>query len=333
LQKLFGHKSSISLSDSKYPLFSVLVANYNRAPYLKEALESILSQDYPNFEVVVVDDGSTDGSATIIQKLLEIEPRIKYFQSPVNEGCGAAMRKCVSHASGVWMVLHGSDDVMLPGAISSLVQAHKLHPECSVINSTHYVCDENLNIQRLAYGAMAIPHNENYLSFGKGITGLASFPRSFYILTDGINADYKRAVDQDFYYKMEEVGRVFFIDKPLCKYRVNTSGISTIKNISKARYWFARAKEEAYQRRLTKPTVKNISQSELNAWWSVVFITKSSEKFRQGKICAGFFWLGKSFGKSIFDRYLVLKVESFFLNSYPHWVFKKLKQVWKKKPY
>jgi glycosyltransferase involved in cell wall biosynthesis len=321
------------LSDSKYPLFSVLVANYNRAPYLKEALESILSQDYPNFEVVLVDDGSTDGSAAIIQKLTGVEPKIKYFQSPVNEGCGAAMRKCVDLASGAFMALCGSDDFLMPTAITSHAEAHRLHPDCSIIYSTHYVCDESLNIQRLSYGAMVIPQNESYLSFGKGITSLASFSRDHYNLTDGIDAKFKRAVDQDFYYKLEEVGKVLFIDKPLYKYRVNRSGISTSKNISKARYWFALAKEEAYQRRLINPSVKNISRGELNAWWSVVFITKSSEKFRQGKICAGFFWLGKSFGKSIFDRYSILKVKSIFLNSYPHWVLKKLKRTWKKKPY
>ena len=330
MQELFGKKDLFALSDSKYPLFSVLVANYNRAPYLKEALESILAQDYPNFEVVVVDDGSTDGSDTIIQRLFEGEPKIKYFRTPANEGCGAAMRKCVDHASGAYMALCGSDDILMPTAISSHVDAHRLHPECSIIYSTHYVCDENLNIQRLAYGAMAIPEHESYLSFGKGITSLASFARDYYNLTEGINAKYKRAVDQDIYYKMEEVGKVHFVDKPLYKYRVNTSGISTSRNISKARYWFARAKEAAYQRRLTRPAVKSISKDELKAWWSVVYITKSSEKFRQGKICQGFYWLFKSVSTSFVDRYFVLKVKSLFLNTFPHRIFVKLTQAWKR---
>ena len=102
------------------PLFSILVANYNREPYLRQSIESLLTQTYPNIEVIVVDDGSTDGSMAIIEEFRRKDSRIKVYQHQTNLGCGAAMRKCVDLAAGEWMCLVGSDDVLTPDAIQTM---------------------------------------------------------------------------------------------------------------------------------------------------------------------------------------------------------------------
>jgi glycosyltransferase involved in cell wall biosynthesis len=307
-------------------LFSILIANYNRENYLRECLNSILLQTYQNIEIVIVDDGSTDSSVEIIQEFTNKDPRIRFFPQPINRGCGSAMKKCADLALGKWFGYLGSDDVLLPEAVDILVEGHLLAPDCGIVCTTHYVCDEKLNIQRKAYGAEKIPPDESYLSYGKGITGIASFAKDFYQRTGGIDPQFKRAVDQDIYYKMEEVSKVLFIDKPTCLYRVNDQGISTKRNISKARYWFVRAKENAYHRRLSKNSVKNIDQKELNAWWSILFITKSSEAFQKWKICKGFYWLALSTKKSFFDRHIMLKIKTLFMNSLFHRVYASLPQ-------
>jgi glycosyltransferase involved in cell wall biosynthesis len=313
-----------------YPLFSVLMANYNRGKFIEESIQSVLSQTYPNLELVIVDDGSSDDSAVIARRYAGVDTRIRFFQNDSNMGCGGAMRKCADFASGEYMGYLGSDDTLTPEAVETMVQAHIRFPDCSLIYSSHYVCDEALNIQRMAYGAEKIPAHESYLTHGKGVTSFASFSKAHYLQTEGVNAGFKRAVDQDLYYKLEEAGKLFFVDKPLYKYRVNSSGISTHRNISKARYWFVRAKENAYQRRLLNPSAKNIDKKELNAWWSVLYITKSSAAFQQIRICKGIYWFVCSLNKSIFDRYTRLKFQSFFLNSFPHRVFKRLRLAWKK---
>jgi glycosyltransferase involved in cell wall biosynthesis len=312
------------------PLFSVLSANYNRGGYIAEMIESVLAQSYQNLELVIVDDGSTDNSVEIIKKYTQRDSRVKLFQQPVNKGCGNAMHVCAAVASGELMGYVGSDDALHKEAVHSMVTAHNNNPSCSLIYTTHYICDENMQVQRKAYGAVAVPANESYLSYGKGVTSFATFTRIHYQKTSGVNPNYKRAVDQDLYYKLEEVGDLLFIDEPLYYYRVNASGISTKKNISKARYWFVRAKEDAYQRRLLKSGTKNIKRSELNAWWSIMYVTKSSAAFQQYKFCMGFYWLGLSFQKSTFDKYFFVKLQSFFLNTWLHKAYGKLKQVWKK---
>jgi glycosyltransferase involved in cell wall biosynthesis len=311
------------------PLYSVLMANYNRGKFLGESIESVLHQTYTNLELVIVDDGSTDNSLQIIQQYLTIDKRIKFFKLERNQGCGYAMFICAEQAAGEFMGYLGSDDQLVPDAVQTMVEAHENFPDCSLIYSTHYVCDEKLNIERLAYGANAVPVNESYLTYGRGVTSFASITRAHYVLTEGVNRNFKRAVDQDLYYKLEEVGRLHYIDQPLYKYRVNSAGISTQRNISKARYWFVRAKENAYQRRMVKPTAKNIHEKELRAWWSVAYVTKSSAAFQNFKLCKGFYWLGLALRASIFDQYFKLKIQSFFLNTFPHRAYKRL-QIWKK---
>ena len=307
-------------------LFSILIANYNRGTYIEECLNSTLLQTYQNIEIVIVDDGSTDNSVAIIKEYLQKDNRIKFFPQSVNEGCGSAMKKCADLSIGRWFAFLGSDDVLLPEAVAILVAGHIATPECSIVYSNHYVCDDKLTIQRKSYGAEKIPDGESYLSHGKGITGIASFARNYYDQTEGINPNFKRAVDQDIYYKMEEVGSVFFIDKPTCFYRVNDQGISTQKNISKARYWFVRAKENARQRRLAKPSVMNINEKELDAWWSILYVSKSSEALQQWKICTGIYWLVLSLRKSILDRHMTLKLRILFMNGILHRVYGRLRQ-------
>jgi glycosyltransferase involved in cell wall biosynthesis len=302
-------------------LFSVLIANYNRGSYINECIKSVISQTYPNIEIVIVDDGSTDNSREIIQLLAATDNRIRFHFSAQNEGCGSAMRKCAELCTGRWFGFVGSDDVLLPEAVEIMVAGHLSNADCSIVCSSHYVCDENLTIERLAYGAEKIPPNESYLSYGKGITSFSSFSRDFYRMTEGINEKFKRAVDQDIYYKMEEVGEVHFISTPTYLYRVNAQGISTKKNLSKSRYWFVRAKENAFLRRHAKPTVKSIDQQELDAWWSILYITKSSEAFQQWKFCKGFYWLIHSARKSFVDKHTMLKVRTLFMNSFFHKVY------------
>lgn len=302
----------------KSPLFSVLMANYNRGQFIAEAIESVLAQSYANLELIIVDDGSTDTSISIIKSYAEKDSRIHYVASPINKGCGATMKHCADIARGEFFGYIGSDDVLLSNAVEEIVKAHRQSPECSLVYSSHFVCDEKLNRIQSAYGAGHVPSGESYLTYGKGVTSFASITKKYYDLTSGVDPSFKRAVDQDLYYKLEEVGSLRFVPDELYLYRVNSSGISTRKNISKARYWFGLAKENAYHRRLKSNTVKNIRKKDLRAWWSVVFVSKASDAFNGFRICGGFYWLGRSLTASLFDQYFILKVKSLFLNSYIH---------------
>lgn len=74
--------------NNTHPLFSVLIANYNNGNYISECLESVLKQTYQNFEIIIVDDASTDTSLNIIQKYIDQDNRIKIYNNDKNYGAG-----------------------------------------------------------------------------------------------------------------------------------------------------------------------------------------------------------------------------------------------------
>jgi glycosyltransferase involved in cell wall biosynthesis len=96
-------------------IFSVIIATYNREKYVRLAIDSVLSQTYKKFELIVVDDGSTDGTWAIIRSYGD---KIRYLQKK-NEGSEATFRKGVSIAIGRYMAFLDSDDYFLPDALAS----------------------------------------------------------------------------------------------------------------------------------------------------------------------------------------------------------------------
>jgi glycosyltransferase involved in cell wall biosynthesis len=101
------------------PLVSVLIPCYNAAPYLRATLESALSQTHPKVEVVVVDDGSTDGSLVIARSY---EPRITVLSGP-QRGASAARNLATQTSRGEWIQYLDADDLLLPEAISRRLEA------------------------------------------------------------------------------------------------------------------------------------------------------------------------------------------------------------------
>src|SRR5690242_13613322 len=93
------------------PFFSVIVPVFNRAPVLERALRSVLAQSCQDFEIVVVDDGSTDNVRAVLDKLRD--PRIRYLRQD-NQGGGMARNTGINAATGRFIAPLGSDDALLP---------------------------------------------------------------------------------------------------------------------------------------------------------------------------------------------------------------------------
>ena len=102
----------------KTPLISVIIPVFNTAPWLDRCLESLLLQDFRDFEVLAVDDGSTDGSADILKKLASRDARIHLFTSSETRGMSAARNTALDTARGEWLLFLDSDDWVSPGFLS-----------------------------------------------------------------------------------------------------------------------------------------------------------------------------------------------------------------------
>ncbi|PYG88201.1 glycosyltransferase involved in cell wall biosynthesis [Ruminiclostridium sufflavum DSM 19573] len=105
---------------SSSPLISVIIPMYNTVKYIKQTVESVLAQTYSSFEVIIVDDGSTDGSGEIVKTLMLKDSRIKYiFQS--NQGVSAARNNAIVHSQGEYLAFLDSDDLWLPDKLEKQV--------------------------------------------------------------------------------------------------------------------------------------------------------------------------------------------------------------------
>jgi len=111
------------------PLVSIVTPSYNMAKYLGETIESVLTQDYPNIEYIVVDGGSTDGSLEILERYRD---RLRYFSEP-DRGPSDAAVKGFRQARGEIFAWLNADDSLLPGAVRTAVEYLHAHPEIDVV--------------------------------------------------------------------------------------------------------------------------------------------------------------------------------------------------------
>jgi glycosyltransferase involved in cell wall biosynthesis len=105
--------------NSRLPVVSIIIPSYNQAPYLEETLLSIINQNYPNLELLVIDGGSSDGSVNIIKNY---EAQIAYWVSEPDRGQSHAINKGLEKATGEWVAWMNSDDCYLPGALHYIFQ-------------------------------------------------------------------------------------------------------------------------------------------------------------------------------------------------------------------
>ena len=205
------------------PLFSVLIANHNHGDYLMDAIESVKAQTYAHWEIVIVDDGSTDNSFELYAEL-DKDSRIKVFRNEENRGCGFTKRRCLEMAQGELCGFLDADDCLVENALEVMVEAHQSHPECSLIYSQMYLVDPQMNIIKVSEHQRALLPGETFLTcHGIGvISHFVTFKKACYDKTEGMDESLRIAEDVDLYFKLEEVGETMFLPKPLYYYRIDT---------------------------------------------------------------------------------------------------------------
>lgn len=122
------------------PRVSVVIASYNHAPFIADSLNSVLAQDFADIEILVTDDGSTDGTAERVAAMGD--PRIHLERLAVNRGACVAMNRGIRRARGEYIAVLNSDDVFLPGKLGAQVAFLDAHPQVGAVFGYPLLIDE-----------------------------------------------------------------------------------------------------------------------------------------------------------------------------------------------
>jgi len=229
------------------PRFSIMMANYNNAEYIAEATESVLSQTFKDWELIIVDDCSTDNSSEIINQYLS-DKRIRMIQHERNRGYIAALKTGIEHVRAEHFGILDSDDCLTGSAIETMYSYHVRFPDCGLIYSQFMYCHEDLTPRQIGY-CNKIPADKTNLQVNV-VSGFKTFKMRDYLKTSGYDEDILYAEDKDIIYKMEEVTQPKFVDQ--CLYLAREIPNSQSHNPNKAfigRQSHEKAKINALRRR------------------------------------------------------------------------------------
>jgi glycosyltransferase involved in cell wall biosynthesis len=213
------------------PFVSVVIPTYNRARQVETALKSVLAQTYSEFEALVVDDGSTDGTGEAVQRLITRqngkEGQIRYFLQP-NQGPSAARNKGIDEARGDWIAFLDSDDVWLPEKLELQMRAiRQFKGECGACFTDARMVND-LGMDASSFRCFGRHHDQTVGIASDAVLSLAKGFCGFWVSTllartdvvrqiDGFDPEIQCHEDHDFYFRLALVTPLAYIDKPLVR--------------------------------------------------------------------------------------------------------------------
>lgn len=203
------------------PLVSIVTPAYNQAGYLAETIESVLAQDYPNIEYIVLDDGSTDSTPDVLKRY---DGRIRWERHD-NMGQAATLNKGWEMSRGSLMGYLSSDDRLLPSALTNLVNALQANPDVVVAYGDFSLIDmhgrtlrsvrtEDFDQRRLTVDLVCQP--------GAG----ALFRRGVFEQAGGWCERLRQVPDFEFWLRVARFGRFVRVPQVLAEYRIHDGSAS-----------------------------------------------------------------------------------------------------------
>jgi len=238
---------------------SVIMPVFNCETFLGEALESILRQSYSNFEVIVVDDCSTDGTRFILESYQEKDTRIKVFRNRRNLGVGASLNRAISQASGTYLARADADDVMDPARIVTELEFLDAHQGVVAVGSWTKVIDTKGKI--IGVRKMPLTHRKiaEMMFYAMGIQNPTVMfnrkliPKNFSWCKETGFVD-----DLDLLFRLLPYGKFANIKKFLVRYRMHKNSLS-LRN-TKATFREAQEiRERAVREFGYRPTLKALA--------------------------------------------------------------------------
>ncbi|MEL6605630.1 MAG: glycosyltransferase, partial [Cyanobacteria bacterium J06614_10] len=277
------------------PRVSLVMTVYNAEAYLSLALESILGQTFEDWELIVWDDGSTDGSVAIAREYAEEDGRIRLFEGAENVGQGRALVQAHERARGEFVGWVDADDLLAPTALAETTAFLREHERYGMVYTSYIDIDEAGN--ELGLGRRCqIPYSAQRMLVDLLTFHFRLVRRSVYEAVGGVNPEIVCAEDYDLFLRISEICEIYHLQKPLYFYRCNSQGLSHVRSHMQ-RSSSARAVNLALARRGMSKThwlqvdpetgVFRLKRRSEKAKKSVRLADEGLALFEQGKVLAG----------------------------------------------
>lgn len=236
-------------------LVSICIPVFNGEAFLSESLQSVIHQDYPSLEIIIVDDGSSDGSLAIAADYAKKDNRIRIEKNPGTLGLVQNWNKCIRLSSGQWFKLHFQDDLMEPYCISEMLNFALQHDASLVLSDRTYLYEKGIDKghrhlfeTRLKKLDVYIDHTRlvsveeiadiftgdflGYNFLGEPIVGLLN--KKCITRYGEYDTNFLQVSDFEFWLRVSLNEGLGYIKKPLTKFRVHDSS-QTSRNSKKNR--------------------------------------------------------------------------------------------------
>jgi glycosyltransferase involved in cell wall biosynthesis len=209
------------MASDKVPRVSIVTPAFNQAKFLPETIESVLAQDYPSLEYIVIDDGSTDGTEEILKRYSN---RIVTLTQP-NMGQARTLNKGWAVASGQYIGYLSSDDILYPGAITALVNYLEVNPTSVCVYPDADTIDLDSRIMKKN---VCRPFDYEHLVVSQEcfIGPGALFRKSAYEQVGGWREDLSRTPDREFWMRLGTLGEISLLPNRLAGYRLHAESTS-----------------------------------------------------------------------------------------------------------
>jgi len=200
-----------------FPKISIITPSYNQAEFLERTILSVLDQNYPNLEYIVIDGGSTDGSVEIIKKYSE---HLTYWVSEPDQGQTDAINKGFKRATGEWIAWQNSDDIYYPNAFRSLAAAiWNRHEIDLVVGNINLIDEDDAILRDICY---VTPSYGSLLAEGMVLTNQAAFWRGNVHAQIGfLNDSLQYAFDYEWFLRLTKGRKGLHADKIRGGYRLH----------------------------------------------------------------------------------------------------------------
>ncbi|RII27588.1 MAG: hypothetical protein CXR31_04945 [Geobacter sp.] len=262
----------------RQPLVSIITPAYNRANLLEETIESILSQDYPNLEYIVLDDGSTDATLEVIKRY---EGRLRWDSHP-NMGETLTVNKGFSMTGGEIVGVVNSDDPLLPGAITRIVRALLARPNAVVAYPDWQLIDEH-------GAALQVVMCRDFVSTADMVRGHYCLPgpgafcrRSVIEGTGGRDPSFRYVGDFDFWLRAGLIGDFVRIPEVLATFRTHAGSATVSSQSTDMANEHIRVIEKVFDGCKVRNDLEQIrAESLLNAYHAAVCFSGKRNFFRK----------------------------------------------------